>query len=178
MKLCKKITGGIAKAAEVVCMVMIALLVVVIVTELLRRNFLNQSYRGTIEVCGIAFLWMAFIGLIPLYHNSGLMLGVVMVVAFVAQYPYVSTRTYSTFSIPVPYTIQYIPMALAGAYMALKSVEQMVEEILRTCRPGTRLCIAANLTCEDAYVHTQTVKEWQGHVPDLSKRPCIFLLYK
>ena len=73
MKLCKKITGGIAKAAEVVCMVMIALLVVVIVTELLRRNFLNQSYRGTIEVCGIAFLWMAFIGLIPLYHNSGLM---------------------------------------------------------------------------------------------------------
>ena len=55
---------------------------------------------------------------------------------------------------------------------------KMVEEILRTCRPGTRLCIAANLTCEDAYVHTQTVKEWQGHVPDLSKRPCIFLLYK
>ena len=60
-----------------------------------------------------------------------LMLGVVMVVAFVAQYPYVSTRTYSTFSIPVPYTIQYIPMALAGAYMALKSVEQLVEEILK-----------------------------------------------
>ena len=73
MKLCKKITGGIARIAELICMVMIALLVVVIVTELLRRNFLNQSYRGTIEVCGIAFLWMAFIGLIPLYHNSGLM---------------------------------------------------------------------------------------------------------
>ena len=55
---------------------------------------------------------------------------------------------------------------------------KMVEEILQTCRPGSRLCIAANLTCEDAYVRTHTVKEWQGHVPDLSKRPCIFLLYK
>lgn len=157
MKLCKKITGGIAKIAEVICMIMIAALVVVIVTELVRRNFLNQSFRGTIEVCGIAFLWMAFIGLIPLYHDSGLMrldflvantkgavyevlyfvnkafslmLGVVMVVAFAAQYPYVSTRYYSTFSIQVPYTLQYIPMALAGAYIALKSVEQLVERVL------------------------------------------------
>ena len=58
-------------------------------------------------------------------------MGVVMVVAFAAQYPFISTRTYSTFAIPIPYTIQYIPMALAGAYMALKSVEQIVEEILK-----------------------------------------------
>lgn len=158
MKLCKKITGGIARAAEIVCMVMIALLVAVIVVELLRRNLFNQSYRGTIEVCGIAFLWMAFIGLIPLYNNNGLMqldfliartkgwvyellyfvnklfsltLGAVMVIAFAAQYPFVSTRTYSTFSIPIPYTVQYVPMALAGAYIALKSVEQIAEEILK-----------------------------------------------
>lgn len=158
MKLCKKITGAIAKLAELICMLMIALLVTVIVTELVRRNLFNQSYRGTIEVCGIAFLWMAFIGLIPLYHDSGLMqldflvsrthgavyeiiyfinkafsllLGVVMVIAFVAQYPFVSTRTYSTFTFPVPYTVQYFPMALAGGFIALKSVEQIVEEILK-----------------------------------------------
>lgn len=55
---------------------------------------------------------------------------------------------------------------------------KMVEEILKTCRPQTKLCIAANLTCEDAYVHTRTLKEWKGKVPDLSKIPCIFLLYK
>ncbi len=55
---------------------------------------------------------------------------------------------------------------------------KMVEEILKTCRPQTRLCIAANLTCEDAYVRTRTLKEWKGQVPDLSKIPCIFLLYK
>ena len=73
MKLCKKITIGIAKVAEVVCMIMIAAMVVVIVAELINRNFLGKSFRPTIEICGIAFLWMAFIGLIPLYQNSGLM---------------------------------------------------------------------------------------------------------
>ena len=55
---------------------------------------------------------------------------------------------------------------------------KMVEDILSACRPQTKLCIAANLTCEDEYVHTRTVKEWRGKVPDLSKSPCIFLLYK
>jgi len=55
---------------------------------------------------------------------------------------------------------------------------KMAEEILRTCRPQTKMCIAANLTCEGEYVRTRTVKEWKGKVPDLSKIPCIFLLYK
>ncbi len=54
---------------------------------------------------------------------------------------------------------------------------KMVEDILKNCRPQTRLCIAANITCEDEYIKTKTLKEWKGHVPDLSKIPCIFLLY-
>lgn len=56
--------------------------------------------------------------------------------------------------------------------------DKMVEDILRTCRQQTKLCIAANLTCSNEYVRTRTVKEWQGKVPELSKIPCIFLLYK
>ena len=55
---------------------------------------------------------------------------------------------------------------------------KMLEDILANCRPQTKLCIAANLTCVDEYVQTRTVKEWRGRVPDLSKVPCIFLLYK
>lgn len=55
---------------------------------------------------------------------------------------------------------------------------KMVEDILKNCRPQTKLCIAANLTCDDEYVCTRTVKEWRGKVPELSKIPCIFLLYK
>lgn len=157
MKILKKISDFLAKLGEIVCMISIAALVVVIVIELMRRNLLNQSFRGTIEVCGIAFLWMAFIGLIPLYHDGGLMrldflvartkgglyellyfidkavslmLGVVMVVAFVAQYPYVNTRFYSTFKVQIPYTVQYIPMAVAGCYIAFDTVRQVAEHII------------------------------------------------
>lgn len=55
---------------------------------------------------------------------------------------------------------------------------KMAEEILRTCRPQTKLCIAANLTCDGEYIRTKSVKEWIGKLPDLNKIPCIFLLYK
>lgn len=55
---------------------------------------------------------------------------------------------------------------------------KMLEDIIANCRPQTKLCIAANLTCKDEYVHTRTVKEWKGRVPDLNKIPCIFLLFK
>lgn len=55
---------------------------------------------------------------------------------------------------------------------------KMAEDILRNCRPQTRLCIAANITEEGEYIKTKTVKEWQGKLPDLSKIPCVFLLYK
>ena len=55
---------------------------------------------------------------------------------------------------------------------------KMTEDIVKNCRPQTKLCIAANITCEDEYIKTKTVKEWQGKLPDLSKIPCIFLIYK
>ena len=158
MNILKKISAVISKAAEIICMLMIAGLVVVIVGELINRNIFNGSNRATIEICGIQFLWMAFIGIIPLYHESGLMrldflvsrvhgaagevlyfinklfsfgLGVVMVVAFIAQYPYVSTRFYSTFSFPLAYTIQYIPMGIAGIYMAFETIIQVLDRILQ-----------------------------------------------
>ncbi|MBU3855080.1 SAM-dependent methyltransferase [Bacteroides gallinaceum] len=56
--------------------------------------------------------------------------------------------------------------------------QKLMEEILHVCRPQTRLCIAANITCEGEYIQTRTVKEWKGHLPDLNKIPCIFLIYK
>ncbi len=157
MKTIKKISAFISKAAEMICILMIAGLVVVIIMELINRNILDSSNRATIEICGIEFLWMAFIGLIPLYHDSGLMrldflvnrakgvpgeilyfanklfsllLGVVMVIAFIAQYPYVSTRFYSTFTFPLAYTIQYVPMCIAGAYIAFETLVQLADHII------------------------------------------------
>lgn len=55
---------------------------------------------------------------------------------------------------------------------------KMMEDILKACRPQTELCIAANITCEGEYIHTKTIKEWKGKLPDLAKIPCIFLIYK
>lgn len=55
---------------------------------------------------------------------------------------------------------------------------KMAEDILQNCKPQTKLCIAADITCEGEYIKTKTVKEWQGKLPDLTKTPCIFLLYR
>jgi 16S rRNA (cytidine1402-2'-O)-methyltransferase len=53
----------------------------------------------------------------------------------------------------------------------------LLEEILKTCKPNTRLCIACNLTGEDELVKTQTVAAWKKAPPDLHKKPTIFLLF-
>src|SRR6201985_286361 len=54
---------------------------------------------------------------------------------------------------------------------------QLLETLLATCRPATRLCIAANLTGPAEYIRTLTVAEWkQVTRPDLHKQPAIFCL--
>jgi 16S rRNA (cytidine1402-2'-O)-methyltransferase len=53
----------------------------------------------------------------------------------------------------------------------------MLEEILKTAHPQTRLCIACDLTSASELVQTKTVAEWQKKVPDLHKRPAIFLIF-
>ncbi len=55
---------------------------------------------------------------------------------------------------------------------------KMMADILKACRPQTHLCIAAGLTTSDEYIKTRTVKEWNGHLPQLKKIPCIFLIYR
>jgi 16S rRNA (cytidine1402-2'-O)-methyltransferase len=53
----------------------------------------------------------------------------------------------------------------------------MLEEILRTCKPTTRLCIASNLTGDNELVKTQTIAAWKKQIPDLHKQPTIFLVF-
>ncbi|MDR1632777.1 MAG: SAM-dependent methyltransferase [Dysgonamonadaceae bacterium] len=55
---------------------------------------------------------------------------------------------------------------------------KLAEDILKTCRPATRLCIAADITLSNEFIKTKTVAEWKKQMPDLSKRPCIFAIYK
>lgn len=56
--------------------------------------------------------------------------------------------------------------------------EKMLEDLTRVCKPQTHLCVAANITCLDEFIKTKTIKEWKAKLPDLSKIPCIFLIYK
>lgn len=55
---------------------------------------------------------------------------------------------------------------------------KLLEDFVRTCRPSTKLCVAANISCEGEFIHTRPVKDWAKQVPDLNKIPAIFLLYK
>ena len=54
---------------------------------------------------------------------------------------------------------------------------QLVETLLKTCKPTTKICIAAELTGTNEYVKTKTVENWKKEKTDLHKKPVIFLLY-
>ncbi|MFR9165217.1 MAG: SAM-dependent methyltransferase [Dysgonomonas sp.] len=91
----------------------------------------------------------------------------------------------------------YLPIESDKRSKALKNIEQrifsenqtqifietpyrnkkIVEDIIQNCRPATKLCIAANITCDDEYIKTLPVKEWKERIPDMEKKPCIFLLF-
>lgn len=92
----------------------------------------------------------------------------------------------------------YLPIEGADRTKAMKQMEQriytehqtqifietpyrntkLVDEIIRTCRPSTMLCIAMNITCEDEFIKTLSVKDWKKRLPNMDKKTCIFLLYK
>lgn len=53
---------------------------------------------------------------------------------------------------------------------------QLLEAVLKVCKPSTRLCIASNITGADEFIKTQSVEQWRKNLPDLHKRPTIFCL--
>lgn len=93
--------------------------------------------------------------------------------------------------------VGYLPIDIAQRAKAIKALEtearqkdctqifietpyrnnQLLETLLKTCHPQTQLCVAADLTGETEFVQTKTVQRWKQAVPQLHKRPVIFLLY-
>ncbi len=54
---------------------------------------------------------------------------------------------------------------------------QLLATLLSTCRPSTRLTIAANLTGPNEYIRTLPIAKWrETPPPDLHKQPTIFCL--
>ena len=92
----------------------------------------------------------------------------------------------------------YLPVQQAERIKALKKMEsriygenqtqifietpyrnmKMLDDILATCQPNTKLCIAVDITLDSEMIITKPISAWKKQKPDLNKRPCIFLLYK
>jgi len=92
--------------------------------------------------------------------------------------------------------IGYIPVKPAARTKAIKEIEkrsgiekqtqifietpyrniQLLCDLINTLNDQTRLCVACDLTLATEYIKTQTVAQWKKGVPEINKKPAIFLL--
>ena len=90
----------------------------------------------------------------------------------------------------------YVPREAAARVKALKELEkrarqrgetqilmetpyrnnQLLGDMLRHLDPATELCVAADITAPTEYIRTLRIGDWKGQLPDLHKRPAVFLL--
>ena len=54
--------------------------------------------------------------------------------------------------------------------------DAMLQDILQCCNGQTKLCIATNISAEDEKILTKTVSQWKQNVPQIGKRPTVFIL--
>lgn len=55
---------------------------------------------------------------------------------------------------------------------------QLLKDLVTHCTASTRLCIACDLTSFGGWVKTNTVGNWKKKLPNLHKRPTIFILHR
>lgn len=54
---------------------------------------------------------------------------------------------------------------------------KLLEQMLKSLNPDTRLCVACDITSKSEYIRTQTVAQWcKSTMPDIQKRPTIFII--
>jgi 16S rRNA (cytidine1402-2'-O)-methyltransferase len=52
----------------------------------------------------------------------------------------------------------------------------LLQALVETCQPGTRLCVAADLTLPGEAISTKSVAQWRKAPARIGKRPAVFLL--
>ena len=52
---------------------------------------------------------------------------------------------------------------------------QLLETLTKTLHPQTKICVAVDLTAPTEMVQTKTAQQWKTAMPQLHKRPAIFL---
>ncbi len=91
----------------------------------------------------------------------------------------------------------YLPSEKAARVQKLREIEQhsrnrhetqifietpyrnghLLEDILATCQPLTRLCVGCNISLESEKIISQPIADWKkSPLPDLHKQPTVFLL--
>ena len=53
---------------------------------------------------------------------------------------------------------------------------QLLKDLIEILSPETKLCIACNITLPDEYILTKSIASWKKQLPELNKKPCVFLL--
>lgn len=53
---------------------------------------------------------------------------------------------------------------------------QLLNDILQSCRAETRLCIAVDITGAEENIRTKSISDWKKNGADIHKKPAIFLL--
>lgn len=55
---------------------------------------------------------------------------------------------------------------------------KLLDDILQTLQPSTKLCIACDITLPTEFIKTLKVQDWKKAKPDLHNRPAIFIIHK
>ena len=55
---------------------------------------------------------------------------------------------------------------------------KLIADLVKSCRPQTKLCIASAITCDEEFIVTKPIKEWGKSLPEIGKIPAIYLIYK
>lgn len=56
--------------------------------------------------------------------------------------------------------------------------QKTVTDIIAACRSDLKLCVAVDITLASEFIKTRTLSQWKKEIPEIHKRPAIFLLYK
>ena len=54
--------------------------------------------------------------------------------------------------------------------------DHLLADLLKHCNPGTRICVAQNISAADAFIKTMNVADWRKNIPVMGKTPAVFLM--
>jgi 16S rRNA (cytidine1402-2'-O)-methyltransferase len=54
--------------------------------------------------------------------------------------------------------------------------QKMLETIISVCDPGTKLCIASEITMPEEFIRTKTIAEWRKDPPSLTDKRVIYII--